>query len=156
MEDLIKQFSSRFADVRSHENDFKLFGTPFGMEINNVADDLQMELIDLKNDSLMKDTYYELMKSLRAKDLCLLEFYQMHMQSAGTYPNLTDHAKKMPCIFGSTYSCEQLFSKMKFTKNKMHTCLTDSHLEGSLRLASSSLKPNIVILSKEKQQHPSQ
>ena len=103
----------------------------------------------------MKDTYYELMKSMRAKDICLLEFYKRHMQPAGTYLNLTDHAKKMACIFGSTYSCEQLFSKMKFTKNKMRTCLTDSHLDGSLRLASSSLKPNIVKLSKEKQYQPS-
>ena len=57
MDDLIEQFASRFADLRSFKNNFKLFGTPFSMELelDGVSDDLQMELIDLKHDNLMKE-----------------------------------------------------------------------------------------------------
>ena len=76
------------------------------------------------------------------------------MREEDSYPMLIDHAKKMANIFGSTYVCEQLFSKMKFTKNKMRTNLTDDHLNESLRLATSSLNPNIEKLSKEKLRQP--
>jgi len=69
-----------------------------------------------------------------SKDISLLDFYQK-------YPNLVDNAKKIVSIFGSKYICEQLFSKMKLTKSKLRTALTDSHLDGALRLSSSSLKP---------------
>ena len=54
MGDLVEQFSSRFADVRGHKTDFKLFGTPFGVEVDEVSDDLQMEIIQLQNDELLK------------------------------------------------------------------------------------------------------
>ena len=157
MDDLIEQFASRFADLRSFKNNFKLFGTPFSMELelDGVSDDLQMELIDLKNDNFMKEMYLELRNPMRAKDICLLQFYQLYLQHNRKYSNLTKHAKQMACIFGSTYSCEQLFSKMKFTKNKMRTNLTDSHLDDSLRLAHSNLKPNIEKLSKEIQHRAS-
>ena len=158
MDDLIEQFASRFADLRSFKNNFKLFGTPFSMELelDGVSDDLQMELIDLKNDNFMKEMYLELRNPMRAKDICLLQFYQLYLQHNRKYPNLTKHAKQMACIFGSTYSCEQLFSKMKFTKNKMRTNLTVSHLDDSLRLAHSNLKPNIEKLSKEIQHRASE
>ena len=149
----MEQFSSRFADVRGHKTDFKLFGTPFGVEVDEVSDDLQMEIIQLQNDELLKYSYNDLMQSKRAKDLCLLEFYKVHVQSEGHYPNLIDHAKKFACVFGSTFSCEQLFSKLKVTKNKMRTNLTDTHLDDALRLAATTLTPNIEKLSKETAQH---
>ena len=157
MNGLIEEFSSRVVDTRSHKKDFKLFGTPFDIEVDEVSEQVQMELIELQNNDLLKASFNELMRSkLRSKDSLLLEFYQKYlMDEAETYPNLLDHAKKMASIFGSTYVCEQLFSKMKFTKNKLRTQLTDSHLDGILRMASSSLEPNIELLSKEKQHQPS-
>ena len=118
-----------------------------------MSDDLQMEIIQLQNDELLKYSYNDLMQSKHAKDLCLLEFYKVHVQGEGRYPNLIDHAKKFACVFGSTYSCEQLFSKMKFTKNKMRTNLTDTHLNDALCLAATTLTPNIEKLSKETAQH---
>ena len=66
-----------------------------------------------------------------------------------------NHAKKMASIFGSTYTCEQLFSKMKHCKSQTRSNITDEHLNDSLRLATSKLKPNIGKLAREKQHHPS-
>ena len=131
----------------------KLFGTSFGVELDEISDDLQMEVIQLQNDELMKYSYNDLMQSKRAKDLCLLEFYRVHVQREGSYPYLIDHAKKFACVFGSTFSCEQLFSKMKLTKNKMRIILTNTHLDDALRLATTTVTPNIEKLSKETAQH---
>ena len=104
----------------------------------------------------MKETFTNLMHSNRPKDVCLVEFYKLLQNSASDkYQNILDHAKRMACIFGSTYVCEQLFSKMKFTKNKLRTSITDENLNASLRIASSNFKADIVNLSREKQQHPS-
>ena len=76
-------------------------------------------------------------------------------QSSGKYPNIIEHDKRMPCIFGSTYVCEQLFLKMKFTKNKMRARITDDNLNATLRLASSGFKADIEKLAHRKQHHPS-
>ena len=77
------------------------------------------------------------------KGECLLRFYQDHLQASGIYPNLLDHAKQMACIFGSTYVCEQFFSKMNYTKNKNRARLTDGNLNDCLLLASTNIQPNI-------------
>ena len=54
-------------------------------------------------------------------------------------------------LFGSTYICEQLFTKMKHTKSKTRSRLTDCHLENSLRVAASSIAPKIDTLVKKHQ-----
>ncbi len=75
-----------------------------------------------------------------------------YVHAAGSYPKLTEHAKKMTCLFGSTYVCDQLDTKMKFTKNKYRTMLTDSHLNDILCQASTSQTPNIEKKVKKKKQ----
>ena len=146
MSDLKDQFSSRFEDIRSHEVELKLFATPFDVDVDSAPGDIQMELIDLQSNMVMKSKH-------DSKDISLLDFYQKYLIEDGAYPNLVDNAKKIVSIFGSTYICEQLFSKMKLTKSKLRTALTDSHLDGALRLSSSSLKPNIkkLVLNKRHQ-----
>jgi hypothetical protein len=144
--DLRTDFFSRFADIRSHTVDFKLFGTPFDVEVNTVPDNFQMELIDIQCNDLLKSKFH-------AEGVSLLEFYKKYLLEPGLYTNLTDHAKKMASMFGSTYTCEQLFSKMKYTKSKLRTRITDVHLENVLRLASSNstISPDVEKLSSPKQ-----
>ena len=155
MINLREQFASRFADIRSHGDDFKLFGTPFSTQVEEVPENIENELFDLQSDHLMKEIYTNLMTSKRPKDECLIEFYKMYLQNSDNYPNIMEHARKMACIFGSTYVCEQLFSKMKFIKNKLRTLLNDVNLNSTLRLASSSFKADIDKLSREKHNQPS-
>ena len=53
------------------------------------------------------------------------------------------HTRMMAALFGSTYMCEQLFSKINFAKCKTRTQLSDAHLEGTLRLDNTQLEPDI-------------
>ena len=83
---------------------------------------LQMELIELQgNDDLKRDM----------KDYSLLEFYKRLPEES--FPKIKDLARKKMSPFGSTYICEQLFTKMKHTKSKTRSRLTDCHLENSLK-----------------------
>ncbi|XP_065651049.1 general transcription factor II-I repeat domain-containing protein 2A-like [Hydra vulgaris] len=61
------------------------------------------------------------------------------------------HAIKYFSLFGSTYNCEQLFSKLKHVKTELRNRLTDEHLTNTLRIASSSIKADIDHLCKKKQ-----
>ena len=45
-------------------------------------------------------------------------------------------------LFGSTYLCEQFFSKMDFMKS-YRSVITDKHVENGLRVTSISIKINL-------------
>lgn len=148
IKDLKNEFSSRFTDFRLHEDEFKLFANPFDVEVCTVSECFQMELIEMQCDDLLKLKFH-------SDDVSLLDFYTKCIYSNGKYPNLVNHAKKMTSLFGSTYQCEQLFSKLKYTKNNLRTRLTDSNLNNVLLLASTGLTPNIEKLSRDKEHQAS-
>lgn len=143
--DLIQEFESRFQDFRKNEEYFNIFSTPFSLEINKLPSNLQMECIELQSDIQLKEKF---------GNVSLLEFYKDCLPR-DKYPNFHNHALLMCSAFGSTYICEQLFSRMKQAKNKNRTKITDRHLENALRIATSSIEPDIDLLVQQKQIHPS-
>jgi len=82
-----------------------LFAQPFDLGVEDCPDDFQMELIELQANMETKRTYSE---------NSLVDFYKLYV--CEKYPNLSRHEKRMTFLFGSTYCCEQIFSKMKLTK----------------------------------------
>ncbi|KAI6652917.1 General transcription factor II-I repeat domain-containing protein 2A-like [Oopsacas minuta] len=143
--DLKDQFNTRFADMDKHCKYFSYFAAVFDVEICDAPENLQMELIELQSSSELRS---------RFRDVPLLEFYQ-HYITPQRFPSLMKHAKEVAVLFGSTYVCAQLFSKMKYIKSKLRTRLSENHLDSVLRLATSNLKPDIEALSKVGQYHPS-
>ena len=136
------EFAARFKDLRSHSQQFQLFSSPFDVDCDAAPPDVQMELIDL-----------QCCDDLRGKYLAspLLDFWNLHILPSGNYPNLVWLALNTASIFGSTYCCEQLFSRMKLLKNQTHAQLTDAHLSDVPLLSVSSIKPDVVTLSAGKQ-----
>ena len=57
----------------------------------------------------------------------------------------------MALLFGTNYLCEQVFSRMNHVKSSLRSRISDSHMENSLRIATSSLRANITKLVGEKQ-----
>ena len=55
-------------------------------------------------------------------------------------------------LFGSTYLCEQFFSKMGVMKTPYRSVLTDEHLENGLRIASTSIEANLEKVVGKKSQ----
>ena len=137
------EFLSRFGDIRSLENDIKLFCTPFDVQVDTLQEKYQMELVELQGSDELKSKFH-------AEGVLLFDFYKKYLEYK-QYPNLINHAKKMASMFGSTYVCEQLFSFMKVTKSKLRAQHNDGHLQDILLLATSNLTPDLHKLSSQKQ-----
>ena len=102
------EFDVRFQDFRAHEVSLKIFASSFDVDVETAPLSLQIELIDLQENSNLKT---------KARDISLSEFYQRYFP-ADKYPKLGDLVHKRMALFGSTYVCEQLFSRLKFVKSK--------------------------------------
>ncbi|XP_073423395.1 general transcription factor II-I repeat domain-containing protein 2-like [Dendrobates tinctorius] len=134
-------------DMQSHVKafeDIQLFRNPFSIDIENVDTVYQMELAELQNCDSLKDAF---------KSSSLPNFYAS--LPSETYPNLRNNALKMAAIIGSTYVCEQTFSRMKHLKSPTRSRLTDEHLHHLLRLAVTNMEPDIDHLISQKQAHSS-
>ncbi|XP_070409546.1 general transcription factor II-I repeat domain-containing protein 2A-like [Nothobranchius furzeri] len=142
---LIQAFDNRFQDVKRIQKELDIFATPFNVQPFDVPGNLQMEIIELQNNTELKAKY---------NNLSLLDFYKLYI-CAEDFPNLRRHALKCAYLFGTTYKCEQFSSKLAFAKSRFRSRLTDPYLENQLRIASSTLPADIKCLSKEKQFQPS-
>ncbi|CAM5161300.1 unnamed protein product [Natator depressus] len=137
--DIISNLHKQFVWLKNFnalEPHFKLFSTPFAMEIDNVAEEMQMEFVELQCDTILKQKY---------TDVGIPEFYQFLSQER--LPMLFSTSARIMAMFESTYICEQFFSSMKINVYVLRSKLTDEHLQATLRLVSSQdIKPNIDAL----------
>ncbi|KAI6647823.1 hypothetical protein LOD99_8410 [Oopsacas minuta] len=143
--DLRAQFSARFMDVQKYKSDFRLLVASFDVSVDEAAELVQMKLVDLQCNDLLKSKF-------RDCEDDIITFYQKYLTEQ-QFPELRKHATKFCCIFGSTFICEQLFSKMKSTKSITRTRLTDDHLNDVLRITTTVSIPNFETLSKQRKQH---
>jgi len=74
----------------------------------SAPSELQLELIKLQSDDTLKAMYL---------NKPLFEFYRVYVWKE-EFPNLRASALKGSSVFGSTYLCEQFFSKMNITKSR--------------------------------------
>ena len=66
------KFSSGFSDIRSLQNLFRLFSTPFDVDVNTVPEKFQMDLIELQcSDELKAKLHTE-----SNQGISLLDFYK--------------------------------------------------------------------------------
>ena len=124
-----------------NEMEFPIFNNPFNFEASQAPVHLQMELIDLQSDSILKEKF---------KEVNALTFYTQYFKSLDNYPELKKHAARILCMFGSTYLCEQMFSVMKINMNKHRTRLTNEHLQSILKITTTNMIPDINELVKNK------
>ncbi|XP_015974818.2 general transcription factor II-I repeat domain-containing protein 2-like [Rousettus aegyptiacus] len=145
------EFQKRFFDFKHYENELRLFSSPFSINIERVCEELQMEVIELQCNTILKTKY---------NDIGIPEFYKYLNKS---YPRYRNHCAKILSMFGSTYVCEQLFSVMKLSKTKSRSQLKDTRFNSVLHIATRNMRPDIDSLvqkkrgqvsgSKSKEQH---
>ena len=90
--------------------------------------------------------------SLKAKFKSSLSRAHFWLSVKNEYPLLNEKAIKILIQFSTTYLCEKAFSSVTVIKNRYRSRL---EIEAALRLAVTSLEPNLNILMSNKQQHPS-
>ncbi|GFY78348.1 general transcription factor II-I repeat domain-containing protein 2 [Trichonephila inaurata madagascariensis] len=137
-------FDTRFSDFDVIANEIKLFQNPFDSDIETLAPEVQMEIIDLQCSDMIKNKY---------QNSSLLEFYKS--LPLVQFDNLHKFARGLFSVFGTTYLCEKTFSKMKYTKNVYRSQLTDEHLKSLLIIGTSKIDPLQPIVSGKSQSHKS-
>ena len=138
---LIDEFNRRINGMNSLLPMMKMFSNPFAVNVATAPDNFQLELLDMQSDMGLKQLF-------QSEDL--LEFWSRVPE--GKYPNLIINAQKNASVFGSSYVCEALFSKMVRIKNRYRNRLTDDHLKQLLRTASSAITPRFDKLIKAQSQ----
>ena len=93
------QFETRFCDMKNQKDKFDLFAMPFSVDVNTAPHKMQMEIIELQSSNILKAKY---------DSIPIANFYKEYVQKS-TYPHLFDNAKRVMCMFGSTYCCERFF-----------------------------------------------
>lgn len=63
------------------------------------------------------------------------------------FPNMRCALKTL-VLFGSNFTCEQIFSVMKLNKSRHRSTLYDDHLSAVLRVATSDIHPDFDVLVK--------
>ncbi|XP_054549573.1 general transcription factor II-I repeat domain-containing protein 2B isoform X2 [Talpa occidentalis] len=121
--ELKTEFQKRLSDFKLYESELTLFSSPFSMKIESVHEALQMEVIDLQCNTVLKTKYDK---------VGIPEFYKYLWSS---YPKYKNHCAKILSMFGSTYICEQLFSIMKLSKTKFCSQLKDSQWDSVLHIS---------------------
>jgi len=122
-------------------NEIKIFQNPFDSDMETLAPELQMEIIDLQRSDIIRNKY---------KNSSLLEFYKS--LPLVQFDNLHKFARGLFSVLGTTYLCEKTFSKMKYTKNVYRSTLTDEHLKSLLIIGTSKIDPQVQTIVSEKSQ----
>jgi hypothetical protein len=105
LSELKGEFENRFMDFKNITEEICAFSAILRVD---VPRHLQIEVIQLKNDLVYSPLF--------APDQDLLRAYQSLPPTS--YPGIRRFAARFISMFGSTYRCEQLFSKMGYAKNR--------------------------------------
>jgi hypothetical protein len=139
---LQQEFNNRFQDFKLHSQYFQLLANPFNIDVDDIPAGLQMEIIDLQSQDILKNSF---------KTSPLLFFAKLPASSS----KIKNIAAKYFSMFGSTYVCEQAFSHMKQIKNPCRLRLTDDHLHHVLRAGTSNFNVEIEKIINNIQQQKS-
>ncbi|XP_076044814.1 general transcription factor II-I repeat domain-containing protein 2-like [Oratosquilla oratoria] len=125
-----EEFVSRFAGVRVLVGDFKLFTAPFDFPVEDAPASLQMNLVELQCNDEMKAKF---------RTSSPFSFFRDIVLPSNNFQKYIAHVQSIVVMFGSTSCCEQLFSKMKYTKYHLRSQLSDRHLNDILLLSTSTI-----------------
>ena len=137
---LVKELNHYFPDVAEEES--KLVRNPFllHLDISKISDDLQDELLDMRNDSSVRELFLE--KSLS----------QFWVSMQLSYPKISRAVLKIVVSFVSTYLCERGFFTLAQIKMKEKNKLD---VQDHMRLALCYTQSRIKKPCAELQAHPS-
>uniref|UniRef100_A0A8D2J826 Uncharacterized protein n=1 Tax=Varanus komodoensis TaxID=61221 RepID=A0A8D2J826_VARKO len=176
-------FGKRFCDFREEKNTLSFPVTPLTIDpslLNMTAfagvsqPDLEMELADIADKDIWVSKFKHLTANLEdvARQKAILAqnhqwndienlpkpdrlVFETWNAIPDTYMNMKKYAFGVLSIFGSTYLCEQVFSNMKYIKNKHRSCLTDDGLQSCVKMKVTSYSPDVQMLCTEVQEQKS-
>jgi hypothetical protein len=161
IEALKAEFDKRSKDFHIHGSLFSYLIKPDIIDLETTQlelfswmdiDDFEMQQIDFRSSELWTSKFVELRKSLENENL---EKSAAILSCWTSLPNYYICLKKIAfallSAFGSTYSCEQIFSHMKAVLNPQRSRLTPEHSENCVKLKVTKYVVDIEQLAKTMQ-----
>jgi hAT family C-terminal dimerisation region len=147
--DLSEEFHRRFQECKSKAAMFQFTLNPFSVKPESLGEfipsdsisEAELELIELQN-----DVYLSTSTEVNRQE-CVSMWKAI--SAFPDYQKITQLAKKVISMFGSTYKCESTFSIMKHVKSKNRSRLSDEHLMDCLRAATTTYVPHFETLAQE-------
>ena len=112
---------------KKFEKQFRILSNKFH-KIEDTQGEIEDELIYLNESEFEKGRFYNKSNS----EDKLVDYYKN--LSSSDYPKLKLFSEKHLTIFGSTYDCEKLFSKLTLNKNRYRSRLTEDNLNNVMNL----------------------
>jgi hypothetical protein len=149
---LMDDFETRFREYRLMKSVLQFTTDPFSFAPDALSDIVspdelaasELALLELHSD--MQLTCINRMDCVNMWK-CISRF--------AAYNVLSNVAKRVLSMFGTTYRCECAFSAMKGIKSKERNRLSDAHLVHCVRAATTGYVPSFKNLVRDKQCHPS-
>ncbi|XP_076315029.1 general transcription factor II-I repeat domain-containing protein 2B-like [Tachypleus tridentatus] len=92
------QFNECFSNLDANATEVRIFQNPFDCVIDELPPEVQMEVIDLQSNDMLKDKY---------KEGKLIEFHKC--LPSDQYIHLKNFARGFISVFDTTYFCEKIF-----------------------------------------------
>ena len=141
VEKLQTEFGSRFVDFKAHNASYSIFARPLDVIVEKAPADMQLELIEMQSSSNLQAAF---------KQTSLESFYRDNVPQV-TFPSPCCEDDIIICKLIYIYMCEQLFSRMKYTKSSCRSALTGEHLQAILRISTTNLAVNFDDIVEDKQ-----
>ena len=90
---LWEKFNARFSDLRGYKDDFKLFISPFHVDVESAPSEVQMELVDLQCSDELKSHFAAVGHA---------HFWRKHILPTKRFPGLMDNVMRTVAAFGYT------------------------------------------------------
>ena len=129
---LKQQFQERISDLHAHSLKIRLLENSFNSVIEDLPIDLQMEIIDLQSNDILKDKF---------KEGNLIEFYKCLPFEQYSY--LKKFACEFISAFVTTYLCKKTFFKDEMHKILLQITLSDEHLNSLLIIKTTHFEPQL-------------
>ncbi|CAM5141474.1 unnamed protein product [Natator depressus] len=143
--DLKLQFQELFSDLDVNAGEIQIFQNAFDCNLKKLPPELQMEVINLQSNDLLKDKY---------KEGNLVEFYKC--LPSDQYAHVKNFVCGLMSMFGTTSVCEKTFSVMRYVKSNYSSTLSDEHVRSILMIGYTNFEPQLnAILSEKHQYHTS-
>ena len=104
--------------MKSKQMELDIFPTPINVVAAAAPSKFQHKIIEHQTNDTLNGIYF---------NTPLVECYQRYV-TAGDFPTLRKHALKYVSLFGSTYYCEQFFSKLNLAKSRFRSRKSNENL----------------------------
>jgi hypothetical protein len=158
---ILKSYKERFQDFRNYQEmlKFLLYPLECNLKLFNLnvfpevqITELQLELLEIKNKNIWSSKLQEMIIQIETNLKSAENIpQQIIFNFWNSLPTDYGHSRKLAfdllTLFGSTYSCEQFFSTMRYIKNKYRSRLTDESLKALVKVKNTKYMPNLRKLA---------